>query len=162
MQTLILPGYSDSNKDWVDSVAKSLTVGDIIRPFYWAHWTDPVKVFDPREKAELIARHTKGENVNIVAKSLGTLVAAYVIELIPDQIEKIIFCGIPLKDLKPEEIEKIKEVIAKNNSKFVGFQNSSDPHGQFNDVKDFGNMVVKEASDHNYYYFEEFNSFLVR
>ena len=33
MQTLILPGYSASNKDWVDEVTKTLKVEGIIRPF---------------------------------------------------------------------------------------------------------------------------------
>lgn len=50
MQTLILPGYSSSNRDWVDEVAQNLKVDGIIRPFYWMHWTDESQKFDPQEK----------------------------------------------------------------------------------------------------------------
>ena len=49
MQTLILPGYSSKNKAWTDEVAKNLKVDGVIRPFYWAHWTDEEVKFDAYE-----------------------------------------------------------------------------------------------------------------
>ena len=54
MQTLILPGYSASNKEWVDETAKSLKVEGTIRPFYWMHWTDETSIFNAQEKAKLL------------------------------------------------------------------------------------------------------------
>ncbi len=67
MQTLILPGYSKTNKEWVDETAK----------------------FDPQEKAELIAKHIKKDNVNIIAKDEGLKVANILKTLIPNQITSI-------------------------------------------------------------------------
>jgi len=86
MQMLILPGFSASNKEWVDQTAKNLKTDGIIRPFYWMHWTDSDSKFDPQEKAELIIKHIKGDKVNIIAKDEGLEVANILKSLIPDQI----------------------------------------------------------------------------
>ncbi|HLD92381.1 MAG TPA: hypothetical protein VI795_03220 [Patescibacteria group bacterium] len=160
MQTLILPGYSSKNKAWTDEVAKNLKVDGVIRPFYWAHWTDEEVKFDAYEKAGLIAKHIRGDSVNIIAKSIGTLVTAYLNEIIPDQIEKIIFCGIPVNGFDEEKISVIKKCILSKGNNFIGFQNTLDPYSNFETVKDFGNIVAKERSDHEYPYFDEFNNFL--
>lgn len=160
MQTLILPGYSSSNKEWVNEVAKTLDVEGLIRPFYWMHWTDEAQKFDPQEKADLIAKHIRGDKVNIIAKSLGTLVASLVCKMIPNQIEKVILNGIPLRDINGEELETIKSAIELNRGKIMIFQNNNDPHGSFDEVKDFGNVVMKERDDHEYPFFTDFQNFL--
>lgn len=160
MQTLILPGYSKTNKEWVDETVKNLKIDGIIRPFYWMHWTDETAIFDPQEKAGLIIKHLKGEKTNIIAKSLGTLVASLVCKMIPNQIEKVILNGIPLRDINSEELEIIKSAIRLNKDKIIVFQNNNDPHGTFEDVKDFGNVVMKEGNDHNYPFFVDFQGFL--
>lgn len=160
MQTIVLPGYSKENKIWVDEVATNVNREEIIRPFHWSHWEDESSKFDAKEKASLIAKHIKGDKVNIIAKSIGTLVTSYLYQIISDQLEKVIFCGIPVKDLSKEEIEVIKTCISQKGDKIITFQNSNDPHGFYDEVKDFGNVIKKEASDHNYPYFDEFNEFL--
>lgn len=156
MQTLILPGYSASNKEWVDETAKSLKVEGTIRPFYWMHWTDENSKFDVQEKAELIAKHLRGEKANIIAKSIGTLVASLAIKTISDQINKVIFCGIPVNDISKEELEIIKSVAKSLGDKITIIQNSNDPHGTFVEVKDFGNVIEKDNDTHDYLYFEDF------
>lgn len=160
MQTLILPGYSSTNKEWVDKVANSLKVEGLIRPFYWMHWSDELQKFDPHEKADLIAKHVRGDKINIVAKSLGTLVASLVYQRISSQVEKMIFCGIPLKDLNEIELNTVKNCIGSNRDKIIGFQNINDPHGKFDEVKEFGNIRMTNRDDHNYPFFEDFQNFL--
>ncbi len=86
MQTLILPGSSPSDKSWADKVAVELKAEEIIRPFYWMHWTDESKKFNPQEKAELIVKHLKGDMINIIAKGEGIDVANRVKSLVPDQV----------------------------------------------------------------------------
>lgn len=162
MQTLILPGYSSHNKEWVDETAKTLKVEGVIRPFHWAHWRDENVKFDAKAKAELIAKHIKGDRVNIIAKSLGTLVASYLYQVIPDQTNKVIFCGIPLRDIALEELKIIEKCISQSNDRFIGLQNVNDPHGTFDEVKDFGNMKMTYRSDHDYPFFDEFNKFLLK
>lgn len=157
MQTLILPGYSASNKEWVDETAKSLKIEGTIRPFYWMHWTDENSKFDVQEKAELIAKHLRGEKANIVAKSIGTLVTSILIKINPEQINKVIFCGIPVKDVSTDELELIRSACQSLGDKITIIQNSNDPHGTFDEVKGFGAVVKKESDTHNYFYFDEIN-----
>jgi pimeloyl-ACP methyl ester carboxylesterase len=166
MQTVILPGYSPKNKEWADMVAETLTVEGQIRPVYWDHWLDAEQLFYPKEKATLIARHAKGDKINIVAHSIGTLVASYVVDAVPEQINKVILCGIPLHDISDEEKETIKNAVASlPKDKIVCYQNSLDSHGSFAEVKTFLpegiKLVQKESSEHRYPYFEEFNQFLI-
>lgn len=166
MQTLIFPGFHSKNKDWVDAVAANLKFdglpeqAGIIRPFYWSHWTDETKKFNATEKSMLIAKHVKDERLNIIAKSIGTLVCALTASLIPDKINKIILCGIPVNDIGKSEIEIIKKCIQDFKDNVLVIQNMDDPHGSFEQVKNFGNVKMKVASDHNYPYFDEFNEFL--
>jgi len=86
MQTLILPGISKEDKTWVDETAKSLKSKDLIRPFYWMHWTDESSIFNAQEKAELIAKHLRGEKANIVAINEGLEVSNILKSLLPEQI----------------------------------------------------------------------------
>ena len=165
MQTVILPGFSPENKEWADQVASKLSVDGQIRPILWDHWYDTEEKFYPKEKATLIARHSRGDTVNIIAKSIGVLVAAHIIEQIPAQINKVIICGIPLNDLNVLERDVIKKSLEKIDSqKLICFQNDADPHGNFNEAKEFLgdkiNLVSKAGDTHDYPYYEEFNSFL--
>lgn len=165
MQTIILPGFSAKNKEWIDSVAANLSVEGIIRPISWDHWLDPTNKFDPKEKAMLIAKHTRGSKINLVAKSVGCLVASYVIEEIPAQINRVILNGIPLNDLQKLEKETIKKsLLILNSTQLVCFQNETDPHASYEEVRMFlpehAHLISKPRMDHEYPYFEEFNSFL--
>lgn len=160
MITFILPGYSSHNKKWVEEVAKNLKIEGQLRPVFWEHWSDPEYKFKAKEKADLIVRHSKGESINIIAKSIGTLVASYIISNIPQNINKAIFCGIPINDIGSANAEFIKNQIKKLGDKLIIFQNKGDPHGSFEQVKDFGNVHSKPRNDHDYPFYEEFNSYL--
>ncbi len=164
MQTVILPGGSSKNKVWLDECAKEIQVDGIVRPITWDHWLDPAEKFDPKEKATLISHHSRGDKLNIIAKSIGSLVAAYIIEAIPTQIEKVIICGIPIHDISDDEKETIKKVLSGLNPKnLLCIQNEADPHGTYSEVKNFLpniNIISKPRSDHDYPYYEDFNSFL--
>jgi len=166
MQTVILPGHDSKNKEWADLVAVNLTVDGQIRPTFWDHWLDPTQLFYPKEKAMLITRHSKGDEINIVAHSVGTLVGAYIVSEIPNQINKVILCGIPLHDLSMEEKEDLKKAInLLPKEKLICYQNSNDKHASYTEVKEFlpegVTLIEKQSEDHNYPYFEEFNKFLV-
>jgi pimeloyl-ACP methyl ester carboxylesterase len=163
MQTIILPGYSVKNKEWTDEVADSIKVEGIIRPVHWDHWVDESQKFDAKEKAVVIARHSRGVKLNIIAKSIGTLVASLIIQRIPDQIEKVIFCGIPVNDLTEDDLLQIKKAIGIMKDKIVVFQNDNDPHGTSAQVKSFEvdfKLIEKPSYNHEYPYFEEFNELI--
>lgn len=143
----------------------SLKVEGFVRPIFWDHWDDSAKKFDPMAKAQLIAKHTKGDKINIIAKSIGSLVASYVIKQIPEQINKVIVCGIPINDIQDVEKIEIKEALrGMDKDKLICYQNVEDPHGFFSDVKEFipeGIKLISEPrDDHHYPYYIEFNRFL--
>jgi len=160
MVTFILPGYSIKNKEWLEETAKNVKLDGQIRPVYWDHWDDPDQKFNAKEKAGLIERHSKGEQINIIAKSIGTLVAAEIISKLPNQINKVILCGIPVNDLNEREIEIIKKAASSLGENVLIIQNDEDPHGAFNQIKNFGNTISKTSNNHEYLYFEDFQKFL--
>lgn len=163
MQTIILPGLSVKNKAWCDEIANNIETEGIIRPIYWDHWNDESQKFDAKEKAIVLARHSRGVKLNIIAKSIGTLVASLIIQKIPDQIEKVIFCGIPVNDLTENDVLEVKKAIGIMKDKILVFQNSNDPHGSFKQIKNFEldfKLTEKPSYNHEYPYFEDFNEYL--
>jgi predicted alpha/beta-hydrolase family hydrolase len=166
MLTFILPGGSVKNKEWLEECAMSLKVEGYIRPIFWDHWDDPDADFDKKEKATLISRHSKGDKLNIVAKSIGSLVTAYIIEQVPDQINRVIICGIPLHDISEDEKETIKKALSGLPAgKLLCFQNAGDPHASYEEVKKFLpkgiKLISKPRADHSYPFYAEFNKFLI-
>lgn len=169
MVTIILPGYSDSNRKWLEDVAGSVKSDGEIRPVYWGHWDDPDIKFDPGQKADLLDGVSGKRVIDIIAKSIGTLVAAYLIEKSPEKIRKIIFCGMPLNDIGEDKKEIIKNAIKKIPSENIMFiQNEEDPHGGFDSLKMFLSglgrdfvLVSKPRIDHEYFYQDDFNKFLL-
>lgn len=168
MITLILPGYSINNKEWAEETARNLKLGGQIRPVSWDHWTDPTKKFDKKEKARMLTDVTGEDEVNIIAKSIGTLVAAYIIKSIYKRINKVIFVGLPMTDLETEDKLLITEALRLlPTPKIMCLQNSNDPHGSFEEAKDFIisinseiKIYPKDGSDHNYPYYSDFQKFL--
>ncbi len=169
MVTIILPGYSVHNQAWLEETAKSIRSEGEIRPVYWGHWTDPKAKFDPSQKANLLEGVTGRRVVDIIAKSLGTLVAAFLIMRFPEKIRKVILCGIPLNDIGEDEKEIIKNALRKIPlENVICFQNDEDPHGGTMMLKgflaEFGNdieIIDKQRDDHEYFYQQEFNKFLL-
>jgi pimeloyl-ACP methyl ester carboxylesterase len=168
MVTFILPGSSLHNKKWAEECANELKLEHETRPVFWNHWDDPAHVFDPKEKVRLIVDVARDNQINIVAKSVGTLIASNIILEAPDRIQKIIFCGIPINDLNEEDKEVYRKALTPlSGEKIICFQNEDDPHGTYTQIKDFLakinpkiKITSKSAADHEYPYYEEFGEFL--
>jgi len=169
MVTMILPGYSAHNKEWLEETARTIDVGGEIRAVYWDHWTDSEKKFNAKEKSRLINDIAGIRATDIIAKSIGTLVAAYMILGSPTKIRKVILCGIPLDDLSEGDKETIKLALKSLPPKSViCFQNEEDPHGTYDQVNNFLSKfdcsierVSKSRNDHEYPYVDEFKRFLL-
>jgi len=169
MVTIILPGYSVHNKEWLEETVKQIKSNGEIRPIYWGHWTDPDSKFDVEEKARLLDNVAGKRVVDIIAKSIGTLVASYIIQKSPVKIRKVIFNGIPLNDLDEDDKELMKaalKLISPEN--IICFQNEEDPHGDFSQAKNFLSdvnpeitIISKPRADHEYRYADEFRKFLL-
>lgn len=166
-QTLILPGFSIHNRVWAQDLKKFLSLGNSCEIINYHHWeTGNPEDFHFEAEAEKISHKLINKKYNIIAKSIGTLIAMSVIRHSPTLLNKIILCGVPMKDLDDISLENYKILHEIPDNKLIIFQNSNDPHGSFNEVAQFlskfGNLRVvnKEASDHEYPYFIEFRRFL--
>ena len=180
MKTIILPGYSLHNKGWALEIKKSLSFRDSVLVHEWQHWQSG-GTLHPKHEIGKILKEIKRDKVNVIAKSVGTMVCMHLLSEIPEQINKIILCGIPSVS------EERKKLFTFSLSGFperdvVVFQNTRDPLASFSEVKEFITalrnadmssskdvmkdvnpkikIIEKERSDHNYPYFEDFKEFL--
>lgn len=168
MVTAVLPGYSIKNKDWVLETAEKVELSHEVRPVLWDHWMDPESKFNAREKAGFVSDVLLNESVNIIAKSVGTLVASYMIEKKPTQVSKVIFCGIPLNDLDEIDKEVVKQAFRVLPAfRCLCIQNEDDPHGGIKEVREFiksanpdVKVISKTGDDHEYPYYLDFQNFL--
>ncbi|HJY98855.1 MAG TPA: alpha/beta hydrolase [Patescibacteria group bacterium] len=168
MVTFVLPGYSLHNKKWAEECAAELKLDHEIRPVFWNHWDDPSHVFDPKEKVRLIVDTARENQINILAKSVGTLIASHIIEKVPDRIQKVVLCGIPINDLNEDDKEVYRRVFRNFPAeKVVCYQNTDDPHGTITQIKEFLakinqdiKVIEKDRADHEYPYYKDFGEFL--
>jgi predicted alpha/beta hydrolase family esterase len=165
MITIILPGYSPRNKDWAEDLAKTMKLGHKVSVHNWRHWGKGGSLSQKYE-SEKIIEELGEDSTNIIAKSVGTFVAALLIPSIKEKILKIILCGIP--SVSEARKEKYKEAL-KNfpGENVICFQNNGDPFASYLEVKSFMTdvnpkikVIKKERNDHHYPYSEEFGSFL--
>lgn len=165
MKTIVLPGFSLHNKDWALEIKKRLSFKQSVLVHEWRHW-QLGGTLRPKHEITQILKEIGKDEVNVIAKSVGTMVCIHLLAEIPDQINKIILCGIPSVS------EERKNLFTTSLSGFpekdiIVFQNTLDPLASFSEVKDFMKdvnpkikVITKERSDHNYPYFEDFIEFL--
>lgn len=133
-----------------------------------AHWNSGQTKNNWIEKeAQKIIDNYKNGKVNIIAKSVGTMVCMSVLKLRPELVNKIILCGIALNDFFSED--KKEFLILKNLSpeNILCIQNINDNHGSYSEVEQFIHqinprieVISKPRDDHNYPYSENFINFL--
>lgn len=165
MKTIILPGFSEHNKDWVDELEKSLNLSHQVIGVNWEHWKAKggLKIKMEMEKIKKIVGK---DDFNIIAKSVGTMVALKALETYKDKVNKIILCGIP--SISEKRIDLFKNSIKDFNTKnIICFQNSFDPFVSFKNlekelIKINKNikMIEKPFRNHDYYYIKDFINFL--
>ncbi|MDP2684038.1 MAG: alpha/beta hydrolase [bacterium] len=167
MNTIVLPGYSNKNKEWLDELRQKADIKPL-DTIEWDHWKNenPNSNWVKLEVAKIINTY-RNEKINVVAKSLGTLIAMKILNQKFEMFNKIILCGIPVNDFKPGD-EGMYDVLDKLlPNKVICIQNDNDPHGNLGQIRKFLNsvnpdiqLISKESSDHNYPYYEDFRSFL--
>lgn len=166
MLTIILPGFSEHNKEWTDALKKSLELSHLVESINWEHWKlgGGLKLKMEMEKIDKIVGKDK---FNIIAKSVGTMVAAKVLSTYKKQVNKIILCGIPT--ISKKRMGLLEDSLEDFNHKnIICFQNSLDPFVSYKELKREINtidnkikVVEKVAKNHDYYYFEDFRKFLI-
>jgi predicted alpha/beta hydrolase family esterase len=169
MKTFILPGFSPINKGWAEEVSKNLTDSTVIE---WTHWTTnktdlPTWADWMSNEVDYVSEKIDKREVNILAKSIGTLVAMYIIKEGSVLVNKLILCGIPLNDLSDKDKEYYSALKSIPSERLLCIQNSEDNHGSYNDVKTFVDsistgvrIISKPADTHDYPYIDVFKKFL--
>lgn len=167
MKTIILPGFSPHNKVWAEDIKKDVNLSHKALVHNWRHWQKGGGL-SLKYEIEAILQRVGNEKINIIAKSVGTYVAAKILPKMKNQVEKIILCGIPSTSEKRKEIYKegFADFPAKN---IICFQNEEDPFATYDEVKKFMRrinpkvkVVKKSRSDHDYPYSEDFEKFLLQ
>ncbi len=167
MKTIILPGYSEHNKEWAEEIANELSAKGLpTLAHYWKHWSEGGSLSLKFEVEKLLQEISK-ETVNIIAKSVGVYVALNLIPKIPSQISKVILCGIA-SVADEDRKELVKTVLSKVSvENILCIQNENDKYVPFPDAEKFYHsvepklkVISKPRSDHDYPYPEDFRDFL--
>ena len=168
MKIIILPGFSIKNKEWAYEVKKELG-GDDVEVVEWEHWrTGNDKDFVVENELSKIESLVGNDRVQVIAKSVGTYMAALLLIKAEDKVGKLILCGVALNDFGYDEKEQFSVLKSIDSDKLLVIQNDEDPHGRFEEVVEFVHdfnsdikIVEKSRDDHNYPCYEEFRGFLV-
>jgi predicted alpha/beta-hydrolase family hydrolase len=166
MKTLILPGFSVKNKEWAQDLAKKLDLGHEVEVVFWRHWQKGGSLALNYEM-EKIKNKIGDDEVNLIAKSVGSRVTVNLIPLLKGRIEKVVFCGIPFRGFGDETKTKFRKALASFPTKnIICFQNERDPFGNYQTVAEFIHSINPKISvirmprsDHHYPYPTEFQRF---
>ncbi|GEM_PF-927323 len=173
MTTLILPGFSKSNEKWAESLENQLDVRHEATVYKWRHWrtTDGIALnkFDPYTEASNIEMLIKDQSkINIISKSIGTLVTAILMSRQKERFLRAILCGIPLNGLSKRWKSEYNILGQVREKEVWVIQNEFDPIGSFQAVEKFIGainpklFVIKKegVATHDYYYISEINKLL--
>lgn len=171
METIILPGFSPKNKGWAYSMKMDLEPDFPCRVIEWGHWYkasegSAVKAWLDRESAKVI-KAIDGKVVNVLAKSIGTFVIVNILLSERRLVNKLILCGIPLKDIEERYKYMYQVLTGFNSSNLLCIQNENDPHTSAKALEEFLDTInpeikvfSKPREDHEYPYSSDFINFL--
>lgn len=168
METIVLPGYSLKNKAWAEEVQTFLNPKFPTTVVNWTHWeTGNAESGWIEKEAEKIVGLIQNKQVNIVAKSIGTAVAMEVLKLKPGSVDRVILCGVPVRDFEKGDEIFYEPLRTFSEGKILCIQNSDDPHGSYTEAEKFLHsinsrlvIISKPRSDHEYPYTDDFINFL--
>lgn len=166
--TIILPGYSEHNREWAQEIKSQMNLGHEVLIHEWRHWGhDKSLSLSFSEETKKILQEIGGEKTNIIAKSVGVHITLNLIPKIFPQVNKVILCGIASvadksrKDLLRAVLDKIPAenilCIQNENDKFVTF---AEAERFYHSVEPKLKVISKPRADHNYLYPGDFQDFL--
>jgi predicted alpha/beta hydrolase family esterase len=166
VKTIILPGYSSHNKDWVYKISSKLNLGHKVHVIEWDHWESRVN-FSLKKEIEKIRKIIGEQEVNIIAKSVGVAVALELVPSIAKQVNKLILCGIASVVKEDRRLLLTNIISTVPVEKILCIQNENDKYVPFKEAEAFYHsvnknikVVSKQRNDHEYPYPEDFQNFL--
>lgn len=165
---IFLPGYSVKNKSEQDNIANFLNKKGLNSYKHrWRHWENDSLAFSRSLEIETIkSKLPKNEEFGIIAKSVGTLIAAELLSQINKRrVKFVILLGIPINDLKSNDVLKFINVFKNLGVPILCIQNSEDQFGDIAQVQDLlkeveYEQVIKDAVGHSYNYPEDIYNFI--
>lgn len=122
----------------------------------WIHWTDETKHFDLEKEMEALDKAlfgVKEEEFTIIGKSIGTMFASKIAKKLGEKVKAIFLLGIP-SGVFAENSDDYNSILENTNSKKYIFQNTKDPFGDIQAVRDFAskglNLIERDFEDHKY------------
>jgi pimeloyl-ACP methyl ester carboxylesterase len=168
MKTYVLPGFSEKNKEWVEETVAHLSPTMSTEGIFWQHWQDEeTKDAWIENEAQKIMDGLGNEKINIIAKSVGTMICMSILKSNPQSVNKIVLCGIPLEDFLPDDEKRYKVLKNFPVKNLLCVQNKDDNHGNYAKTGSFVRsinpnikIISKPRNDHYYPYSDDFIDFL--
>lgn len=165
---IFLPGYSVKNKSEQDNIANFLSKKGLNSYKHrWAHWENESISFSRSKELEVIkSKLPKNEEFGIIAKSIGTIIAAELLSQINKRrVKFVVLLGIPINDLKSSDVLKFINTFKNLGVPILCIQNSEDQFGDIVQVQDLlkevdYEQVIKDAVGHSYNYPEDIYNFI--
>lgn len=180
IKTIVLPGYSEHNREWAEEVAKELRSNGITTTTHnWLHWKSTQEELNVKSGAmaksglslkseiERLLTEIGNDKVNIIAKSVGVYVALKIIPLLNGQLNKIILCGIAsvASEDRSDLLRTLTSIVSFE--KILCIQNENDKYVPYSEAEKFYHSVEPKLevvsmprADHDYPYTNEFIKFL--
>lgn len=165
----ILPGFSKKNEEWAAAIKNGLQEHGNFQATVvsWPHWeTGSANEGWIENEANKIAERVGEDTINIIAKSVGTMVAMEVVRQ-SVHVDKMILCGIPIEDFQEDSKDRYSVLKNVDANRILVFQNDKDPHGKLDDVRSLVHefnpditIKTKMGNHHEYLYTDDFIDFL--
>jgi pimeloyl-ACP methyl ester carboxylesterase len=167
MKTLFLPGYSVTNKLWMEETITNLPELSFV-PAYWEHWSSfTEQPFQYDLEIRKVISTLPNEPVNILSKSIGTVIALKLLATKKVNLSKLVLCGIPLHTVPEATFDLFRPLSALNANDILVIQNDKDPVAPSSEVVELISsinpdikIINKPDSTHTYRYSDDFAKFL--
>jgi len=135
MNALLLPGNSPRHAEWIEALKDAVSSQfEVTKTQHYAHWQTGEQWANVEHEINVSKEKVASlEPYVIIAKSIGTVIAAKGTASQVLQPEKLILLGVPIKG--GADIETFLAFLQKIKIPVIIVQNTADPFGSFADVK---------------------------
>ncbi|MDO8604280.1 MAG: hypothetical protein Q7K40_02675 [bacterium] len=158
MRLVILPGNSESNKEWATAASDAFagSFQEIYKQDY-SHWGTEQGTIDFESELKKLSMNVKDKDCVIFAKSAGAMLLIYGVHKGLIHPRRCVFVGFPVNWAKEKNFN-LTQWVQDYDVPTIIIQNSNDPITSFEDLKMFFSQVNKpnielietEGSDHKY------------
>lgn len=146
MNILFLAGNGYHNKEWVYKLCETVApLFDKSLVHDYAHWNSDEEFINFDTELDVLSEELKdfGEYV-VFAKSIGSVLASLGMSRGIIKPTKFIVAGLPL-GLIVSENHPVGTWLENDTTKLIVVQNTNDPLGSFDDVRDYIGKIKKEG-----------------